>query len=196
MFQRAKQDRLGEFERLCGVIEGPLYSYVRRLTGDPCEAEDVAQEALLRLFRAMRGGRPPQSPRSLVFSIAHNLAMDVHRRRQRKPPPDTRAVPSPGDGVARSLLRAEIERALDTLPADQRSVLLLREFGELTYAEIAETMQAEVGQVKTWIYRARRKLSTLLDRDGQYVGGSNAGNLDVPSRDAGNRATERQRHGA
>jgi RNA polymerase sigma-70 factor (ECF subfamily) len=170
LFQRAKHNRLGEFERLCGEIEAPLFSYARRLTGDPCEAEDVAQEALLRLFRAMQGGRPPQSPRAFVFSIAHNLAMDVHRKRQRKPMPEAREAPSPETMVARSLLRAEIERALDALPADQRAALLLREFGELSYAEIAQTMSVEVSMVKTWIFRARRKLSTLLDRDGQYIG--------------------------
>jgi RNA polymerase sigma-70 factor (ECF subfamily) len=84
--------------------------------------------------------------------------------------PEAREAPSPETMVARSLLRAEIERALDALPADQRAALLLREFGELSYAEIAQTMSVEVSMVKTWIFRARRKLSTLLDRDGQYIG--------------------------
>ena len=170
LFQRARQRRFEECERLCAAIEAPLYSYARRLTGDASEAEDVAQETLLRLFRAMERGRPRQSPRAYAFSIAHNLAMDAHRRRGPGLPGAPREVPSPEGAVARSILRAEIERALDTLPAPQRSALLLREFGELSYAEVSEALGAEIGQVKTWIFRARRKLSTLLDRDGQYVG--------------------------
>ena len=73
------------------------------------------------------------------------------------------------------MLREEIGRALADLPESHRSALMLREFGDLSYAEIAETLGVTTGVVKTWIYRARRRLADLLDRDGQYVGERNHG---------------------
>jgi len=175
VFQGAKQGRLEAFERLCAKVEAPLYSYALRFTRNPSDAEDVAQEALLRLYRAMQGRRSLRAPRAYLFSVAHNLAMDGHRRGCRTPPPEGCEAPSPEVAVGRSLLRAEVERALDRLPEQQRAALLMREFGDLSYAEIANAMGAGLGQVKTWIYRARRRLSTLLDRDGQYIGPEEAG---------------------
>ena len=83
---------------------------------------------------------------------------------------------APASGPAeRAMLREEIGRALADLPESHRSALMLREFGDLSYAEIAETLGVTTGVVKTWIYRARRRLADLLDRDGQYVGERNHG---------------------
>lgn len=158
------------------MIEAPLYSYALKLLRNRAEAEDVAQESLLRLFRAMNNGRLKQSPRAYVFSIAHNLAMDAHRAQARLAVLSSPAGASagqaltPSDAVENSLLREQLDQALAELNTDQRSALLLREFGELSYGEIAETLRVSVGQVKIWIYRGRRRLAELLDRDGQYIG--------------------------
>ena len=63
----------------------------------------------------------------------------------------------------------QIENALAELPENHRSALMLREFGELSYSEIAAALDATVDRVKVWIYRGRKQLAQLLDRDGQYV---------------------------
>jgi RNA polymerase sigma-70 factor (ECF subfamily) len=155
---------------LCEEVEAPLYSYALRLSASRTEAEDITQESLLRLYRAMQNGRAPQSPRAYVFSIAHNLAIETYRRNSREPQLRPGTLAATDESTERSLLRAQIDRALADLPQGQRAALLLREFGELSYAEIAATLGATEAQVKVWIYRGRKKLATLLDRDGQYTG--------------------------
>lgn len=159
-----------EFERLCAETEAPLYSYALKMSGNASEAEEIAQESLFRLFKALRNGSTHQAPRAYLFSIAHNLAMDTHRRTHREPPPEPPSPPTPAASASRSLLREQIDLALEDLPENQRAALLLREFGALRYGEIAETLGVAEGQVKIWIYRGRKRLAELLDRDGQYVG--------------------------
>ncbi|MBP8128710.1 MAG: RNA polymerase sigma factor [Candidatus Hydrogenedentes bacterium] len=165
-----RDEDIAAFETLCREIEAPLYSYIRKLLPGSPDAEDIAQEALLRLFAAMHNGRLRKSPRAYLFSIAHNLAVDACRARKHQPVPDAPPAVSAAANAHRSLLREQMEHALGELPQDQRSALLLREFGGLSYAEIAETMKVDTGLVKIWLFRARQKLSTLLDHDGQYVG--------------------------
>lgn len=169
-------DRMG-FEALCAHIEAPLLGYVTKmLDGNVSEAEEVAQEALFRLYQALRAGRVKGALRPYVFSVAHNLAMDAGRKKRRIAPLDSSVIVpwTPGEHSAkpaeRALLREQIDKALAALPESHRSALMLREFGELRYDEIAETLGVSLEQVKVWIYRARKRLAELLDRDGQYVG--------------------------
>lgn len=177
LLRRVCRGDVAAFEALCLVLERPLFSYLLRLVGSRAEAEDLAQETLFRLYRTAREGRlrtRTGAPRALAFTIAHNLAVD-YRRRARNVVPLTGGERAPSQGnpawaAEQALLREQIDRALAELPENHRSALMLREFGELTYAEIAGALDVKEGLVKAWIYRARRRLSELLDRDGQYVG--------------------------
>ena len=67
-----------------------------------------------------------------------------------------------------------------------RSAIMLREFGELSYGEIAEALATNEGCVKAWIYRARKRLAQLLDRDGQYVGTAESNAARRPDRGVSN----------
>jgi RNA polymerase sigma-70 factor (ECF subfamily) len=168
----------GAFDSLCRRLEAPLFSFALRLVQNRSEAQDIAQEALFRLYQKATSGHldtPGASPRPYTFSIAHNLAMDYHRKGRRVLPESDRVVPGADAEVKRLLLRVQVDRALAELPESQRAALMLREFGELRYAEIAETMSASLAEVKTWIYRARKQLSKLLDRDGQFIGAKTHG---------------------
>lgn len=163
------------FESFCADVDARLYGYaLRMLNGDASEAEDVAQEALFRLYEALEAGRVKRAPKSYVFSIVHNLAQDAVRRKARSEAVRRDStIPSPGSAacsIERSMLREEIDKALASLPETQRSALMLREFGELRYEEIARILGTSIGQVKVNIFRARKRLAVLLDRDGQYVG--------------------------
>ena len=166
------RDGAAGFGAWCAGLERPLYSYLLRMTGSPEDAEDLAQDAFLRVFRLWKAGRlrrDESAARSLVFKAAHNLAVDLLRKRSRPlpDPPEPAPPPSVMDGEAR---RMAIAQALAQLPADQRGALLLREYGELSYAEIAKAMDATLDAVKVRIHRARRRLAELLDREGRYVG--------------------------
>ncbi len=164
-------DGAAGFGAWCAELERPLYSYLLRMTGSPEDAEDVAQDAFLRVFRVWRSGRlrrDESEARSLVFKTAHNLAVDLLRKRNRPQPdpPEPAAAASAMDGEA---TRIAIAQALAQLPADQRGALLLREYGGLSYAEIAKAMDATLDAVKVRIHRARRRLAELLDREGRYI---------------------------
>lgn len=160
------------FELLCIRLEGPLYGYAYGMVRNSHEAEDIVQEALFRLYREMRARklRPGGSARSYVFAIAHNLAVDSSRRTRSIAPLDA-SFPAPDGNSGESfVLREQLNRALADLPANHRSALMLREFGDLSYAEISETLGASLAEVKVWIHRGRKGLAQLLDRDGQYLG--------------------------
>ncbi|MCL4219341.1 MAG: RNA polymerase sigma factor [Candidatus Hydrogenedentes bacterium] len=173
LYKRMCAGDIAAFEQFCLPVERPLLAYAARIV-PPVEAEDLAQEALCRLFRLVRKGSldpGKTSPRSLLFTIAHNLAMDFHRKSRREM--DTSAensAPAASSDVERQFLRHEIDKAVAQLPETQRQALLLREYGGMTYDEIAQTMGVDLNNIRIWIYRARKRLATLLDRDGQFVG--------------------------
>ncbi len=177
LFDRLAAGDLEAFDAFSRRLERPVFSYLLRLVRNRAEAEDLTQEAMLRLYKMARkqsirntGG----SPRSLVFRIAHNLAMDYYRKVRRQGELEA-ATPPPASRKAEAvLLRQQIDRALADLPEQHRNAIMLREFGDLSYQEIASTLGASLDQVKVWIHRARKKLATLLDKDGQYVGSTPA----------------------
>ncbi len=170
LLRRLRRGDAAAFEALCAELEGPLFNYALKQVRDWNDAEDIAQESLLRLLAAARRGKLKSSPRGYAFSIAHNLAVDLNRRRNRVIVLSPQRPAQPGRTAEQALLRDQVHRALAELPEDHRSALLLREFGGLSYAEIAAVLGASLEQVKVWIFRARRRLGELLDRDGQYVG--------------------------
>lgn len=172
----AHQTRTGDlsaFENLCRRLQQPLYRYVHRLVGAHADTEDICQETLYRLYRSLLDGtyrREGSTPRGFVFCIAHNLSMSFHRSKKNVVPLNDRHEAGGGLGVEQTLLREQIELALDDLPERHRSALMLREFGDLSYTEIGHALDASVGDVKNWIFRGRKRLGQLLDRDGQYLG--------------------------
>lgn len=170
--RRAIAGEPGAFEALCLHLERPLFGYLYGMLRNAHTAQDVAQETLLRLYRMTQRGAlnsRPGTVRPLVFAIAHNLAIDELRRGR------TRPTPGPTHNVAanpaeQALAREQIDRAMAQLPEAHREALMLRVWGELSYAEVADTLGATQGEVKIWLYRARKRMAELLDRDGQYVG--------------------------
>ncbi|MFA6239422.1 MAG: RNA polymerase sigma factor [Candidatus Hydrogenedentales bacterium] len=166
------------FELWCTKLERPLYGYAYGMVRNVHDAQDIVQETLLRVYRLAKERRlrdDPGSTRSLAFGIAHNLAVDAHRRR-RGVQPVSEAHPAEAYRSAEaSLVREQVERAVQELPEKQRAAWMLRSYGELTYAEIAGVLDISLDEVKVGIHRARKRLATLLDRDGQYVGGRSHG---------------------
>ena len=179
LFNRLSDGDLQAFDEFSRRLERPVFSYLIRLVRNRTEAEDLTQESMLRLYKMAKkksirntGG----SPRSLVFRIAHNLAMDYYRKAKRQGDLEL-ATPAPASKSAEAvMLRQQIDRALAELPDHHRNAIMLREFGDLSYQEIASTLGASLDQVKVWIHRARKKLATLLDEDGQYIGNQPAPN--------------------
>ena len=134
------------------------------------EAEDIAQEALLRAWkgRARFDGRA--DPKTWIFAIARNCWRDRLRRKRRRPRehPMTEAMeltdtqPPPHAGLAREELGRAVRRALLTLPAEQREALALRESRGLKFRQVAEVLGVPVATAKSRVRYALLKLADEL----------------------------------
>ncbi len=156
-----------EFRDLVERWQNRLINFFYRSTGNRADAEDLAQETFLDLFRAAGRYRDRGSFPAFLFTLARRRLADTYRRRARRP----LQLVDPSEGFMQRQAAetdgcAEIEeafhRALAGLPANQRDAILLRQQQDLAYEEIAESMQASVSSVKTWIHRARQHLREEL----------------------------------
>lgn len=147
----------------------PLINFFYRSVYSVQTAEDLTQVVFVRLYRNAARYRPQAKFSTYIFHIARNILINEHRRQRRKPSelfdpteftPDVRT----DDESVRHC--AEIEeafaQAVETLPENHRTALLLYKQQDLSYEEIAVAMEATVPLVKTWIFRARQRLRELL----------------------------------
>lgn len=154
-------------DRFQGIVFGLCY----RMMGHRHDAEDVAQEALLRALRGLSGFDGARPLRPWLLGIAANRCRTALARRARRPAP-SEAVDDPVDHRAGLAdpddLAGELERALDRLRPDYRTVFVLYHEQGLPYEEIAQVISRPVGTVKTWLHRARAELAEHLSRRGVH----------------------------
>jgi RNA polymerase sigma-70 factor (ECF subfamily) len=151
--------------------QGIVFGLCRRMLGHRHDAEDVTQETFLRAVRAIFGFDPARPLRPWLLEIAANrcrTALAVQARRPRMAPvkaAEDHVDPRPGladpDGLA-----GELQRAVDRLRPEYRLVFLLYHEQNLSYDEIAASLDRPVGTVKTWLHRARAELAEHLARRG------------------------------
>ena len=167
----AQEGNLFAFDAIVRRYPRRVYSTALRIVRRHDLADDVTQEAFLRAHRALASydrGRP-FGP--WICRIAANLAINHVRSPEAREEELDEAVidrPSagPGDGPLDAVLEQEarrvLEEAVGRLPAEQRAVFVLRTFEELSYKEIAETLDLSVGTVMSRLSRAREKLRVAL----------------------------------
>jgi RNA polymerase sigma-70 factor (ECF subfamily) len=165
------------FNQLVLRWERPIYALAYRVIGREEDARDVCQETFLRAFRALNGFRGQAKFSSWLYRIALNLCRDWVRRERRTPVVqaseeidlmETAAVREPSvsieDLVARKELTRIVERAMARLPEEQRTAIILKEYHELTFQEIADLVGCPLSTVKTRLYQGlavlRRELAT------------------------------------
>jgi RNA polymerase sigma-70 factor (ECF subfamily) len=147
-----------------------LYPTVFRLTGCAEDALDLLQEAFLRAYQKLDRFNGESSFYTWVYRIAINLALsNLRKHRHGRACTGTAVDPPAGrstDDPARSLLRAErdaqIQQALDALAPDHRTIVVMKEFDELRYEEIATILGIPVGTVRSRLHRARLELRHRL----------------------------------
>ena len=156
--------RAGEqhaFELLFDRYRDPIWRFFRRRVPDARRSEELTQETFLALLRAAARYQPRASFRSYLFGIAFNL-LAASRREDRRAPTtglDEVDVAAPG-GDATAVLW--VRQALSELDAGEREVLMLREYDQLSYDEIAALVGVPVGTVRSRLFRARLALRDKL----------------------------------
>lgn len=149
-----------------------IYAVCRRITGSDADAADAAQEALIKIVRSLPGFDGRSAFSTWAYRIATNTSLDELRRRRRRPAvvdrvdDDGRDLelvdPDAGPRVEAVVDRMAIDAALAQVPETFRVPLVLRDVGDLDYAEIADALDVPVGTVKSRIARGRAALVELL----------------------------------
>ena len=153
-----------DFALLYGKQFDCVYRYTLALTGNPACAEEIAQEAFARLLRDGSREIKIERPEAWLISVARNLAVDSFRKQGRERSGFEEAPPrNPEQQLILSEIQQRILSALSKLAQPQRDCIALREFGGLSYHEIAGVMGMSVDSVKVQLFRARHHLRKELE---------------------------------
>jgi RNA polymerase sigma-70 factor (ECF subfamily) len=180
LLQRAQAGDAAAFERLVEPHIPRMYNYIARMTGDPAEADDLMQDALLRAYRALGSFRGGATFQTWLYRIATNICVDALRRRRRQGA-RTFSLDDPLDvaqgQVTRDVadhasdpqqlaevgeLQEEVVKAIGELSPKLRSVVVLFDLEGLTYEQIAQALGLPLGTVKSRLFNARVRLRELL----------------------------------
>ena len=180
---RARAGDQDAFEQLVLDNQNKVYSLAVRLVGDREEAADLAQEAFLKAWQSLSSFQGESSFSTWLYRLTTNLCID-HLRRQKRRQETAPAVSlddeeagwaEPADWEQDPHRRLEasergraLARGLEQLPEHQRRPLMLRELSGLSYQEIAQALDLDLGTVKSRIARARLALRKILQEDGNF----------------------------
>lgn len=178
----ALMKRIGEgdheaFRQLVERHQNSVIGTVAKMLGNFSEAEDIAQQVFLRIWRNAKRYRPEAKFTTYLFTITRNLVFNETRRKSRKKEvsSDEReensnqmVEASPDRQPDAELLQAELQRAVDdaiaALPETQRMAVVLRRYEQLSYEEIASVLGLSVSAIKSQLFRARTALRESLGR--------------------------------
>jgi RNA polymerase sigma-70 factor (ECF subfamily) len=160
-----------EFQRDALQHLNALHNFAMYLTHNPSEAEDLVQETYLRALRFSHRFQPGTHLRAWLFQILRNTFLTFYRLRERESAVAEDGVPdwdmpmfhdAPDDTGSALEAHTDLERAMQRLPEEFRTVLLLAEVEGMPLEEVARVMSCPVGTVKSRIFRAKERLRGLL----------------------------------
>jgi len=182
LVQRVQKGDRSAFDLLVLKYQHRVLKLVGRFVSNPAEAEDVAQDAFLKAYRALPSFRGESAFYTWLYRIAINTAKNSLVATRRRPvdfdldlqDPDQfdrhaklKEVDTPERVLLTEEIRQVVQGAMEQLPEDLRTAIVLRELDGLSYEEIAEAMDCPVGTVRSRIFRAReaidKRLKPLLD---------------------------------
>jgi len=151
------------FEELFSRYRRPLFGFFRRRLNHAADtrAEDLTQDTFVVVLRATERYEPRAAVRTYLYGIAFNLLAN-ERRRQLRDAPQTAPPAEPGT-TSDTTNVVWIRQALAKLELSEREILMLREYEQLSYAEIAELLELPINTVRSRLFRARMALKGLLE---------------------------------
>jgi len=177
LVQRVKQGDRSAFDLLVVKYQHKILNLIMRYVKDPSEAMDVAQEAFLKAYRALPGFRGDSAFYTWLYRIAINTAKNHLVAARRRPinldfePSESenfepfaalRDIDSPEHLALTDEIGEVINQAIENLPDELRTAILLREIEGMSYEEIAQAMDCPVGTVRSRIFRAREAIDKKL----------------------------------
>ena len=181
LLEKARHGDQEAFGELVRLYEKKVYALTLRMCKNPDDAAEAAQEAFLAAWQGLKFFRGEASFSTWLYRLASNACVDLLRKEQRH-----RAVSGPSlndedtymdiaddattpqELAERSELREQIEEGLQSLTPEHREVLILRELHQLSYDEIAQTLDLDTGTVKSRISRGRKALRNFLLQSGNF----------------------------
>jgi RNA polymerase sigma-70 factor (ECF subfamily) len=177
LMELVSTEDMDAFEQLVERHQRLVVGTVGRMLGTHSDAEDIAQQVFLRVWRNAKRYVPRAKFTTWLLKITRNLVFNELRRRSRHPQVPLRSEPEEEERPLKdehavapdaSLLEQELQEAVDAaianLPETQRMAVILRRYEELSYEEIAETLEQSVSAVKSLLFRARTELRVSLQR--------------------------------
>lgn len=169
-----------EFESLIEPLLKPLYNTALGYVRNPVEAEDAVQETVLRAYRSFHQFKAGTNFKAWVFRILTNHCINRFRRKERGPDAvgfdevereaelagsqQQSDTVSPDAALFESMLDEEVQTALNELPIEFRTVVVLSDVRDFTYQEIADILQIPIGTVRSRLFRGRRLLRESLEK--------------------------------
>lgn len=167
---RVLDGQTDQFEQLVGRYQVALYRYAVSMVGDHDVAADMVQDSFIRAYTNLRACRDRANFRIWLFRTLRNRCFDYLKDPRRRNVPLNDAGPvvdlaeGPADRIERARLRADLRRALDSLPEAQREAFLMHYVEGLPYEAMADTLEASVSALKMRVMRAREALVAALQK--------------------------------
>lgn len=172
LLDSTKKGDIDAFEKILILYEKIIFNHIYRITGNKEDAEDLTQEAFIRLYEKRSLIDPDKNFKSWLYKIATNIALDFLRKKTRQKELfliDSDEEPFETIGEEDSYYRIEriydLERAIGGLKPIHKTVLLLFYRDDFDYEAIAKTLDVPVNTVKTHLYRAKKELKEILEKN-------------------------------
>jgi RNA polymerase sigma-70 factor (ECF subfamily) len=178
LVERVQRGDKAAFDLLVSKYQRKIFRLLSRLIRDQAEVEDIAQEAFIKAYRALPNFRGDSAFYTWLYRIAINTAKNHLVSQGRRAPTTTEAdieeaetfddgdhlrdLNTPESMLLSKQVGEAVNRAIDQLPEDLRTAIVLREIEGLSYEEIAESMSCPIGTVRSRIFRAREAIAQEL----------------------------------
>lgn len=175
LIKRSQRGDTDAFQKLAQSYKSRIYSLSLRMLGNPTDAEDAAEESVIKLYYSMKKFRGQSSFSTWVYAVTRNTCLDMLRKNEKKRTDiDLEEVEyfitshdgDPEEASERGHKVAFLKKTINSLPEENRKTLILREMDGYSYEEIAELLNVSVGTVKSRISRAKERIRSEFEKAG------------------------------